>query len=211
MFTKTLLPDTVRAIQLVAGIPIIKRAYLAGGTALALHLGHRISIDLDFFTQEELEERELVANLNQLPDFKKEGQAWRTVWGKVGATKFSLFYYKYPLLAPTRPFMGINMVNTKDIAAMKIQALGDRGTKRDFIDLFFLSKTYSVDEMLEFYNQKYGDLDDKIYHLIRSFDYFADAETDPLPQMLLDVSWDEVKKFFHKESLRLSTSQLGLH
>lgn len=93
---------------------------------------------------------------------------------------------------------------------MKIQALGDRGTKRDFIDLFFLSKIYSFDEMLKFYDQKYGDLDDKLYHLVRSFDYFADAETEKLPKTLINASWVEVKKFFHQESMRLSTSYLGL-
>lgn len=79
MFTKTLLPDTVRAIQLVSNIPIIKKAYLAGGTALALHLGHRISVDLDFFTQEKMDENISAADLNRLPDFKGEGKAWRTV------------------------------------------------------------------------------------------------------------------------------------
>ncbi|MDP3994610.1 MAG: hypothetical protein Q8P91_02170 [bacterium] len=105
--------------------------------------------------------------------------------------------------------MGINLSDAKDIAAMKIQALGDRGTKRDFIDLFFLSKTYSLDKMLEFYNRKYGDLKDKIYHLIRSFDYFADAENENLPKMLADTSWEEVKAFFHQESMRLSKSNLG--
>jgi len=204
MFTKTLLPDTVRAIKLVSGIPIIKKAYLAGGTALALHLGHRISVDLDFFTREELEERVLSADLHRLSEFKEEGLAWRTVWGRVGETKFSLFYYKYPLLSKTHSFMDINLLDVKDIAAMKVAALGDRGTKRDFIDLYFLAKNYSLDEMLRFYNQKYGDLEDKIYHLIRSFDYFEDAEVDNLPQMLIPVLWEEVKEFFHKESMRLA-------
>ena len=98
MFTKTLLPDTVRAIKLISDIPTIKRAYLAGGTALALHLGHRISVDLDFFTQDKLDENVLAADLSRLPDFIEEGKAWKTVWGKIGKTKFSLFYYKYPLL-----------------------------------------------------------------------------------------------------------------
>ncbi|MBU0998062.1 nucleotidyl transferase AbiEii/AbiGii toxin family protein [Patescibacteria group bacterium] len=204
MFTKTLLPDTIRAIKLVSNIPIIKKSYLAGGTALALHLGHRISVDLDFFTQEELEEKILLADLQKLPEFKKDGVAWRTVWGKVGVTKFSLFYYKYPLLAKTHSFMGINLLNLKDIAAMKVSALGDRGTKRDFIDLYFLSKKYTLDEMLSFYDQKFFDLNDKTYHLIRSFDYFEDAENDLLPKMLVKVSWNEVKKFFHNESMRLA-------
>ncbi|MEK7550508.1 MAG: nucleotidyl transferase AbiEii/AbiGii toxin family protein [Patescibacteria group bacterium] len=204
MFTKTLLPDTVRAIQLVSDILIVKNAYLAGGTALALHLGHRVSVDLDFFTQEELAENILSQDLNRLSEFKQEGKAWRTVWGKIGKTKFSLFYYKYPLLAPTHKFMGINLLDLKDISAMKIAALGDRGTKRDFIDLFFLTKNYSLDEMLAFYNQKYGDLESKLYHLTRSFDYFADAENDSLPKMLGKMSWKEIKEFFHKESMRLA-------
>jgi len=204
MFTKTLLPDTLRAIKLVSGIPIIKKAYLAGGTALALQLGHRTSVDLDFFTQVELGEKILSADLHELSEFKEEGVAWRTVWGKIGETKFSLFYYKYPLLAKTHPFRGINLLGLKDIAAMKVAALGDRGTKRDFIDLYFLSKIYSLDEILLLYNQKYGDLECKIYHLIRSFDYFEDAEVDNLPQMLIPVSWQEVKEFFHRESMRLA-------
>lgn len=210
MFAKTLLPDTVRAIQLISDIPIIKKAYLAGGTALALHCGHRISVDLDFFTQEELDENILAMDLSRLPQFKEEGKAWRTVWGRIGETKFSLFYYKYPLLAPTHSFMGINLLDLRDIAAMKIQALGDRGARRDFIDLFFLAKTYSLDEMLEFYNQKYGDLEEKIYHIIRSLDYFADAQTEELPRMLVDISWKEVVKFFHQESMRLGKIKLDL-
>ncbi|EKE05822.1 MAG: hypothetical protein ACD_19C00176G0044 [uncultured bacterium] len=208
MFTKTLLPDTVRAIKLVSKVQIVKDAYLAGGTALALRLGHRISVDLDFFTQEELEENILLADLEQLSEFKKDGVAWRTVWGMIEETKFSLFYYKYPLLEKTTEFMGINVLDLKDIAAMKVSALGDRGTKRDFIDLYFLSKTYSLDEMLKLYDQKFSDLEDKLYHLIRSFDYFVDAETDPLPNMLIDVSWNDVKEFFHSESMRLAKLNL---
>lgn len=205
MFTKTLLPDTVRAIELISDIPIVKKSYLAGGTALALHLGHRISVDLDFFTQEELDEKVLLANLEQLPEFKKDGVAWRTVWGNVNNTKFSLFYYKYTMLDKTDEFMGLNLASLKDIAAMKIVAIGDRGTRRDFIDLYFLSKTFSIDEMLEFYDKKYGDLDEKAYHLIRSLDYFTDADIDTqIPDMLVDVSWSEVKKFFHQQSIRLS-------
>lgn len=203
MFTKTLLPNTIRAIELVSKVSIVKKSYLAGGTALALRLGHRISVDLDFFTQEELEEKVLLADLEQLPEFKKDGVAWRTVWGIIKNTKFSLFYYKYPLIGKTDEFMGLNLASLKDIAAMKIVAIGDRGTMRDFIDLYLLSKTYSLDEMLIFYDQKYGDLDEKKYHLIKSLDYFIDAEKDEPPQMLIDVPWKEVKSYFHNQSMRL--------
>ena len=211
MFTKALLPDTIRAIQLVSTVPTVQRSYLAGGTALALHLGHRVSIDLDFFTQEPLDEKILLNDLLRLKEFKKEALAWRTVMGSVGKTKFSFFYYQYPLLAKTLPFEGIQLLDKPDIAAMKIQALGDRGTKRDFIDLYFLARDYGLDKMLEFYNQKYGDLKEKSYHLVRSMNYFADAEADEKKlEMLVPTPWEEVKKFFQKETLRLSRSLLGL-
>lgn len=204
MFTKTLHPNTMGAIKLIKNISVIKRAYLAGGTALALQLGHRISVDLDFFTLEEINEKILLSDLVQLPEFVQDGTAWRTVWGKIGDTKFSMFYYKYPLLEQTKEFMGITIAGLKDIAAMKITAVMNRGTKRDFIDLYYLSKTYSIDQMLDFYDLKFSDLEEKKYHIVRSFNYFDDAEHDSEPQMLNDYSWIDIKEFFIKESQRLS-------
>lgn len=88
MFTKALHPDTFRALKLVSKIDLIKKSYLAGGTALALHLGHRVSEDLDFFTTQTLDENVLANDLKAIPGFKEEGKAWRTVWGKVNDTNF---------------------------------------------------------------------------------------------------------------------------
>lgn len=204
MFTKTLLPDTVRAIELVAKIPAIKDAYLAGGTSLALQIGHRVSVDLDFFTNIDFNERILEQELSKHKEFKREGVAWRTVWGEIGETKFSMFYYKYPLLKDVIKFSGIKLASLEDIAAMKIQALGDRGTKRDFIDLYFLSKKFSLKEMFQFYNKKYGDLKEKSYHILRSLNYFEDAEIDPTPKMIEAIDWDEIKNFFHNQSIEFS-------
>ena len=87
---------------------------------------------------------------------------------------------------------------------MKICAVGDRGTKRDFIDLFFLSKHFTLEQMLDFYNQKFSDLEDKKYHLIKSLNYFEDAEVDAKPNMLIDIQWNKMKSFFHTESMRLA-------
>lgn len=210
MFTKTLLPDTVRALKLVSDISIVKKSYLAGGTALALHLGHRISIDLDFFTPQIFNERTLAGELSQLPEYKEEGTAWRTVWGKVANTKFSLFYYEYPLIKKTIPFAGIQMLSKEDIAAMKIHAIETRGTKRDFIDLYFLTKEFTLEQMLKFYDQKYGTLEDHLYIILRSMNYFIDADMDDLPEMLLSASWEEIKEYFRKETHRLAEKKLHL-
>lgn len=209
MFTKTLLPDTFRAIKLISGFPEIQKAYLAGGTSLALQIGHRVSVDLDFFTQEEFNETLLSEELIKIPDFTQNGTAKWTVWGTIAKTKFSMFYYKYPLLESTISFEGIQLAGLSDIAAMKIHAIEDRGTKRDFIDVYFLSKKFSLEEMLEFYQKKYGVLEDHLYAILRSLDYFEDAEQETImPTMLTEVNWEEVKNYFHIHTKRLINKKL---
>lgn len=211
MFTKTLLPDTLRAIQLISDTSEIKTAYLAGGTALALQIGHRISVDLDFFTQEQFSETELSTKLGSYPEFVQAGTAKWTVWGKIGETKFSIFYYKYPLFESTVSFEGLQLASLADIAAMKIHAIEDRGTKRDFVDVYFLSKNYTLEQMLEFYQKKYGVFEDHLYTILRSLDYFEDAEKESdMPRMLTEVNWEEVKAYFRKESQRLVEEKLKI-
>jgi len=210
MFAKALLKDTIRALKLVSNISIVKKSYLAGGTALALHLGHRISVDLDFFTPQIFDEKTLSAQLKQLLEYKEDGMAWRTVWGKVLNTKFSLFYYEYPLIKKTTPFEGVQIISKEDIAAMKIHALEDRGAKRDFIDLYFLAKEFSLEQMLMFYDKKYGILQEHLYAIVRSLNYFTDAELDDNPKMLIPVSWKEVKKFFQSQAIKIAKNQLKI-
>ena len=209
MFTKTFLPDTLRAIQLVSELSEIKKAYLGGGSALAFQIGHRISVDLDFFTQEQFYAKELSTKLSKYPEFVQAGTAEQTVWGKIGETKFSIFYYKYPLLEQTVPFEGLQLASLADIAAMKIHAIEDRGTKRDFVDVYFLSKKYTLEEMLNLYQKKYGVLEDHLYTILRSLDYFEDAEQETdMPKMLAEVNWEEVKEYFRKETNMLTKKKL---
>jgi predicted nucleotidyltransferase component of viral defense system len=210
MFTKTLLPDTIRALKLVSNISIVKKSYLAGGTALALQIGHRISVDLDFFTPLVFDERTLSGELSRLSEYKEAGMAWRTVWGKIANTKFSLFYYQYPLIKKTILFEGIQILSKEDIAAMKIHAMEDRGTKRDFIDLYFLTKEFTLEQMLTFYDQKYGTLEDHLYTILRSMNYFVDADIDSMPEMLIKTDWGKVKEYFEKETRRLSEKKLRI-
>ena len=211
MLTKALLPDTIRALKLVSKISVVKKSYLAGGTALALHLGHRISVDLDFFTSLVFNEITLSGELKELPGYKEDGTAWRTVWGKIGKTKFSLFYYPYPLLKKTAIFEDIQILSLEDIAAMKVHAIEDRGTKRDFFDLFFLAKEFSLEQMLKFYDQKYGTLKEHYYMIVRSLEYFADAEREKKnPKMLIPTKWEEVKKFFENQTIKLAKKKLKI-
>jgi hypothetical protein len=210
MFTKTLFPDTLRAIKITATIPTVQRAYLAGETALALQLGHRMSVDLDFFTQEKFDENLVATELSQISSFKEDQRAWATVLGRIGKTRFSIFHYKYRILDPLLQFEGIKLVGKRDIATMKIHAISDRGVKRDFIDVYLLAREFTLAQMLDCYNEKYGSLDSKSYQLIKGLSYFADAEDDEMPRMLIPVKWDEVKDFFQKETRRLASEKLHI-
>lgn len=176
---------------------------------MALQIGHRISIDLDFFTQHKFDEAELSSKLASLPGFIQDGTAKHTVWGKIGETKFSLFYYKYSLLEKMVPFEGIQLASLPDISAMKIHAIESRGTRRDFVDVYSLAKKYTLENMLDFYQEKYDVLEDHLYSILRALDYFEEAEQErQMPKMLVEVDWDRVKDYFRKETRALVEKKL---
>ncbi|MDP8236890.1 MAG: nucleotidyl transferase AbiEii/AbiGii toxin family protein [Candidatus Erginobacter occultus] len=188
---------------------LLDRAVLGGGTALALRLGHRISCDLDFFTREEFDEILLLPRLAGVAPFELERTAWRTILGGFGDIRFSLFYYDYPLLSPPDRFQGIDILNIPDIAAMKIAAIASRGVKRDFVDLYFICRGHlTLDEVLNLYEQKYGNLAATGFHILKSLTYFDDAEDEEIPRMLKDASWKRIKDFFRREIRRLTVPLL---
>lgn len=180
-------------------------AYLAGGTACALQLGHRVSIDLDFFTPKEFDAKAIIHPLQGVGNFELEQESWGTILGYFEEVRFSLFIYQYPLLFSPKPFVGIQLADLRDIGAMKIDAISSRGIKRDFIDLYFLcQKGISLKEMLAFYDRKYGKLSSNRIHIQKSLVYFVDAEASPEPKMLKNVDWEKMKTFFVKETKQLA-------
>lgn len=204
MFAETLSRSAQSALATLGKSGFLRKAYLAGGSALALHLSHRCSWDLDFFTPETFVPEEMAAQLSRLGKFTDIGFEVGTLRGSFQDTKFSLFHFDYPLLAKTHPFLDVGVADPMDISAMKLAAIVDRGTKRDFIDLYFLAKEkYSLERILEFYDRKYRSLAGNIYSLIKSLQYFEDAEGTPEPKMLKEVSWPAVKRFFQAEAVRL--------
>lgn len=210
MFTTTLSKNAARALALLGDSKILEGTYLAGGTACALQLGHRVSLDLDFFTDKEFNTDFILNQLEKLPGFKLDETAKWTILGSFPKVKFSYFYYRYPLIKKTVTFSKINLASLEDIAAMKIDAISNRGTKRDFIDLYFLTQKFSLEQILKFYNQKYGKLLDNVAHIMRSLDYFADADPQESPKMIKKVSWEEVKKFFQGEVTKLAKKKLKI-
>lgn len=204
MFEESLIKGAKEDLALLGQSGILENAYLAGGTALALQLGHRISADLDFFTDKEFVPKVFSNELSKLGSFEEEQSDKGTVLGIFEGIKFSLFIYKYPLIFPTLKYQSLNIADIRDIAAMKIDAVATRGTKRDFIDLYFICKSnYELAELLDFYNRKYGELASNLIHIQKSLIFFNDAEPDKMPRMLKDVRWEDVKRYFEKEVKKL--------
>lgn len=132
-----------------------------------------------------------------------------TILGKIGETRFRMFYYKYPVLKPFIEFDCIKIAHSEDIAAMKMHAIEMRGTRRDFVDVYFLAKDFSVEQMLNFYDKKYSSLDTHLYSIIRALNYFEDAEQESqMPKMTEAIDWETIKYFFEKEARRISEKHI---
>lgn len=184
------------------------QTYLAGGTAVALQLGHRVSFDLDFFTPGKFNEEKVLEGLKSIRGFKIEQTEWQTILGNFPGLKFSLFYYQYPLIGKVTNYQGIAVASLKDLAASKIGAISSRGTKRDFVDLYYLlqsKKLGDLSDFLKFYNQRFRNLASQRLHILKSLDYFIDAEKDERePKMLAqDYSWKQIKDFLRREVKKL--------
>ena len=199
MFAEAISKQTAENLALLGESKILGNAYLGGGTALALQIGHRISYDLDFFTDKEFKAQVFLKEMSRFKLYRHERVAWGTILGKLGNVKFSLFYYPYPLLRKLISFKNINIASIADIAAMKTAAISERGTKRDFIDLYFILQKITLAETFDFYDKKYQKLSSNLVHIKKSLVYFDDAENDPMPKMIIPVSWERVKNFFRKE------------
>jgi predicted nucleotidyltransferase component of viral defense system len=205
MFPNTLLPDAQKTLALLGKQNFLKKAYLAGDSALALQLGHRRSIDFDFFTSEEFETSYIRKELKKIGTYETEFETPKTMVGVFNKVKFSYFYYPYNLIRKTTDFLGINLASIEDIAAMKLVAITDRGTKKDFVDLYFLAKEcFSLENMFGFYDEKYHLLSSNLLTLLKALSYFDDAEKSEMPEMLKKASWEEVKEFLQKETIRLA-------
>ncbi len=177
---------------------ITSRGYrLGGGTALALVFGHRKSVDFDWFTEvamgdpmrlaRELEDLGLALEIDRV--------SAGTLHGKLRGVRMSFLEYRYPALAePIEwPERRVALLSLDDIACMKLSAIAQRGSRRDFVDLFVLCREHRpLEELLELYRKKFEIRE--IGHLLYSLVYFEDAERERMPEMLWDIRWEEVKE-----------------
>ena len=192
-------------LELLGNLDRLNDFYLAGGTALALQIGHRISDDFDFFSIKSFDSDMLFNFLlkNFKENIKKTKSDHGMLYIKIKNISASFIEFKYPILQKKmQVFKGIRIAGIKDIGAMKISAITGRGAKRDFIDLYFLFKLgYTLKELINFYYQKFNSNTENNTLLYKSLLYFNDADEQETPVIFESVAWETIKKEIKKEVL----------
>lgn len=200
MYENTLYPKTLTTLEKIQQTEIIKSFYLAGGTALALQLGHRKSNDLDFFSQKyPLQENLIKAISTYRPTIIQ--QATGTLDLLIDDVKVSFFNYDYPLIKPLIQYRDIKLASSLDIACMKIVAIAQRGTKKDFVDLYFILQNEKLSTIYTAFEKKYKNTKYQKLHVLKSLVYFDDANDDPEPDYLIPIKWENVKEYLEKQVL----------
>ncbi|RYU94157.1 nucleotidyl transferase AbiEii/AbiGii toxin family protein [Emticicia agri] len=194
--TQSVYPETLGVLKELMKEPSLNEFYLVGGTAFALQIGHRISVDIDLFTNTPFDSIILSAELKEKYDFKENLNRGYFLQGQIKDIKVDILKYPYKPLNDLIEIEGIRMIVLADIASMKMAAITNRGRKRDFIDLYFLLKHYSLKQIIEWYQQKY---DAEIFMLLQSLVYFEDADNDIDLNMIVPTSWEDVKKAIKSE------------
>lgn len=183
-------PQSLDLLTELQACPALAETRLVGGTALGLHLGHRMSVDLDCFGHLGLPD-DTECELRKLGELSVRNRSERIRSYIIRGVQVDLVDYPYPWLEDAVEDQGIRLAAVPDIAAMKVAAVTNRGAKKDFVDLAFLLREFSLQEILAWHEAKYQD--SALFHAIKSLTYFADAESEPMPEMLAETSWEDAK------------------
>jgi hypothetical protein len=177
---------------------------LAGGTGLALQIGHRVSEDLDLFRTVPVDVGRLQRVVRAVGNAETLQEDERTLTLILSGIKISFFSVPDPFLFAGRPFLFFQLADVRDIALMKLAAIAGRGSRRDFVDLYtILRGGLPLEQCFRWLPQKYGEGRYNAYHILKSLTYFADAEGEPMPRMLEPFDWNECKAFFVREALAI--------
>jgi hypothetical protein len=171
--------------------PAFKNFDLVGGTSLSLQIGHRLSVDIDLFGHCEIDEDLFMEKLNLLGSVQLLKKSANILICSVNGIKVDFVNYAYPTLSKSITIDSIRLASKEDILAMKLNAIAGRGSRKDFIDLYFLLNEFSLDAAFSYYSKKYSNGSEFLVR--KSLTFFEDAEKEEMPTMLNDVTWDTVK------------------
>ena len=205
-FWETVSEEMRQLMQVFSRTKIGKNFYLAGGSALAIQLGHRRSIDLDYFSPSEdipsIREplRDAFGSFNPI----LADTSWGNLVFLANGVRVRFYGYGFPLVAPLREIEGTNLASIPDIGLMKLDALQSRTSRKDFYDLYAIAQTISLRKLLNFAPKKYANSRDFESQVVKRFSFFERAENEADPLLLTDISWEEVKSFFRQQAVALS-------
>lgn len=188
---QTVAPELLALLDQLMIVESLQNLRLVGGTALALQLGHRESVDIDLFGNIEIADERLKDLLLSIGKIEEINISRSIKQFYVNNIKLDIVNYRYSWLDPLVSIQGIHMASLRDIAAMKLSAITQRGSKKDFIDLYFLLEHYSIVEMMTFYKKKI--IDGNEWLVYRSLSFFDDADVQPTPKIYVDISWEKIK------------------
>jgi len=209
LFTNTLEPPVLELLKSLQEKNYLKGFYLVGGSALALYYGHRKSIDLDLFSNFGFDAEKLLEQIHQDFTFQIYNSAQNTLKGSINQINVDIIAHRYPLVG--EPFFIDNMaiLSDKDIVAIELNAIATSGQRsKDFVDIYYAFRKFSLNEMLDFYKRKYNQEDET--QLLKSIIYFDDVDLADWP-VLLDnpgLKWKDITKKLESESLRYIKSRI---
>jgi hypothetical protein len=196
---ETVAPTTLELIKTLQEDKTFESFFLVGGTALSLQIGHRISIDIDFFSRNPFDAASLSEYLEKKYNFSLQYMHNNTLKGFINHIFVDIITHDYNYVSDPIFDEGINMLSKQDIAAMKVNAITGNGTRaKDFIDIYFLLKEFSFDDIISFYCKKYGNRNE--FHAIKSLTYFNDINKADWPNLVRekDLSLSKLQKTITK-------------
>lgn len=194
MNPRVLPKDAWRIVRQLGRHELLKDWILAGGTGLALQLGHRVSLDLDFFREEPFDPQQLRRSLSEAAQLEVLGMDASTLHARLDGIHVSYLESEVPFLFPTTEYRDLRLADPRDIAAMKVIAIGGRGSRKDFVDLYaYLEAGGTFPDLLRLVRERHADTEFNEMHLLKSLVYFEDAESEPMPRMLTELNWPEIR------------------
>jgi len=187
---------TLGLLKQLQSLSILSEMRLVGGTSLALQIGHRKSIDIDLFGNLSADYENLVDELKTLGEVVSLKNSKNIHSLLINEIKVDIVNYEYKWLTNKITTDNIHLATIEDIAAMKLNAIIGRGSKKDFIDLFFILKDYSLETLIDFYTKKYND--GSTFLVLKSLTYFEDADEQEMPFMCSDIDWQTIKNNIKK-------------
>jgi len=184
--------------------------YLVGGTALALHYNHRVSVDIDLFSNVSFQSEQLLERIQHDYDYQLFSTSENTLKGHIKGVNVNLIAHRYPYLYKPEKIQGIYSLSMPDIIAMKLNAISISGQRvKDFIDIYYALEHYAVSEMINFYQTKYNQ--NSSAHVIKSLIYFEDVNVSDWPVIIKDpgLKWADVQRFIERKVIQFVKSEIN--